>query len=79
MALHQRTHPEYVPGCFGCKLIGLSFGTVPGAYRDSVSDALIDKESLEEQFGDSFSEERVKDSQSTARRAIREFNEEAAS
>lgn len=75
MALHHRTHPVPVEGCFGCKIIGLSFGTVPGAYRDSVSDALIDKDSLEEQFGDAFSEERVRDNQSTALRTLKEWNE----
>ena len=29
--LHRRrTHPEFVPGCFGCKATTLSFGAVEG-------------------------------------------------
>lgn len=75
MALHQRTHPVFVDGCFGCKVIGLNFATVPGAYRDTVSDARIDKDSLEEQFGDAFDKDKVLDNQSDARKAIAEFNE----
>lgn len=35
MTIHQRrTHPEYVEGCFGCKVSTVSFGTVPGGARD---------------------------------------------
>lgn len=31
MTLHRRrTHPEPVPGCFGCKAVTLSFGAVAG-------------------------------------------------
>lgn len=25
MASHRDDHPEDVPGCFGCKILGLSF------------------------------------------------------
>ena len=36
MSIHQeRTHPEYVEGCFGCKISTVSFGTVPGGAKDS--------------------------------------------
>lgn len=28
MALHYKTHPEYVEGCFGCKAASLRFGQV---------------------------------------------------
>lgn len=78
MALHERTHPVPVDGCFGCKIIGLNYATVPGGYRDSVSNAGIDMESLERDLGDAFSEERVRDAQSDAMTAIREFNEAGA-
>lgn len=37
MAIHQRTHPEYVDGCFGCKISTISFGTVPGGAKDAKS------------------------------------------
>lgn len=77
--MHEKTHPEAVPGCFGCKLVGLSFGIVPGAYRDQNSTSMFDRDAFLDQFGDSqgslFSEERVKDSQSTAVRKLREFTE----
>lgn len=82
MALHQRTHPVPVDGCFGCKVIGLNFATVPGAYRDSVSNARVDMDSIQEQLTDSdgnplFSEERVRDTQSDVMAKIRDFNEAA--
>ena len=32
--IHQRTHSEYVEGCFSCKISTVSFGTVPGAHKD---------------------------------------------
>lgn len=28
MALHRKTHPKYVEGCFGCKAASLRFGQV---------------------------------------------------
>lgn len=34
MTLHrERIHPEYVEGCYGCKIGGVSFGSVPGGTR----------------------------------------------
>jgi len=78
MALHERTHPAPVDGCFGCKVIGLSYATVPGAYRDSVSNARVDMDAIERDLGDAFSEERVRDAQSGALKAIHEFNEAGA-
>lgn len=44
--MHTKVHPEYVEGCFGCKLGSLQFGIVPGAYRDTNSSSYIDHESL---------------------------------
>jgi hypothetical protein len=35
MSIHRRTHAEFVPGCYGCKIATISFGTVPGAHKDS--------------------------------------------
>lgn len=36
MGIHKdRTHPEYVKGCFGCKIGTIAFGTVPGGAKDS--------------------------------------------
>lgn len=32
--IHQRTHPGLdVEGCFGCKISGVTFGSVPGGTR----------------------------------------------
>ena len=33
MAKHLERHPEPVDGCFGCRVIGISFGSVPGGTR----------------------------------------------
>jgi len=33
MAKHLERHPEPVEGCFGCRVIGISFGSVPGGTR----------------------------------------------
>lgn len=30
---HMETHPAPVDGCFGCKVIGVGFGSVPGGTR----------------------------------------------
>ena len=75
MNLHQRTHPVPQPDCFGCKIASINWGIVPGGYRDLNGDAGIDKEALERDFGDSFSEERVRDRQSDALKALKDFNE----
>lgn len=30
MTIHQRTHPEFVPGCYGCKIASVStYGCYP--------------------------------------------------
>lgn len=35
MGIHQqRTHPNYVDGCFACKISTVSIGTVPGGAKD---------------------------------------------
>ena len=79
MALHQLTHPEPVDGCFGCKVIGLSFGIVPGGAREALSTSMFDRDAFLDQFGDSegslFSEERVRDNQSTAVRKLKEWDD----
>ena len=31
---HKLKHPDYVDGCFGCKLTTINFGTVPGGAKD---------------------------------------------
>ena len=83
MALHRRTHPVDVPGCFGCKAIGLSFGIVPGAFRDTNSTSMHDRDALLEQFGHPdgngsiFDKERVMDAQADVRAKYREFQEAA--
>lgn len=65
---------------FKDKLKSINFGVVPGGYRDSSSTSMFDRDALLEQIGDSdgskFSEERVKDTQSTVMRKIKEFNAE---
>lgn len=84
MALHQRTHPVEVPGCFGCKIVGLSFGVVPGAYRDTNSSSMFDRDAVMEQlghqdgYGSAFNEERSKDAESTVMRKVDEFIAESA-
>lgn len=32
---HLETHPTQVDGCFGCKAMTISFGTVPGGAKDA--------------------------------------------
>lgn len=44
--MHTQKHPQPVKDCYGCKLQTLSFGTVPGAYRDLNSRSYYDKDSL---------------------------------
>ncbi len=77
MALHERTHPTPVEGCFGCHVVGLSFGMVPGAAREASSTTMFDREAFLDQFGDSegsvFGEERVRDKQSDAIKHLKEF------
>ncbi len=80
MSIHQRTHPEPQRDCFACKLVGIHFGIVPGAYRDTNSSSMFDRDQLLTQFSDKdgepvFSEERVKDSQSDFARKRKDFLE----
>jgi hypothetical protein len=36
VSLHRRTtHPDFIEGCFGCKIATIAFGTVPGAHKDA--------------------------------------------
>lgn len=78
MALHQRTHPQPVDGCFGCKAIGISFGMVPGGYRDTSSTSNFDRDAFLDQFGDGhgnslFGKELVEDTRSTVRAKIKDI------
>jgi hypothetical protein len=78
MALHAQKHPIAVDGCFGCKLIGISFGVVPGAYRDTNSETMFDRDAVMAQLGSrdgesAFSEERIRDYESTVLRKVDEF------
>lgn len=67
--MHRDKHPEPQQDCFACKLQGINFAIVPGAYRDTSSTTMYDKESLRE-FP---SREETQDRASTARRKISEF------
>ncbi len=80
MTLHQqRTHPVPQPDCFACKVAGINWGIVPGAFRDTNSSSMFDRDQLLTQFGHSdgrgsvFSEERVRDKQSDFMRKQKEF------
>lgn len=72
---HQ--HAEYVEGCFGCKIRTLSFGTVPGGYRDMNDTTRISDEARDQithSDGEPiFSEERIRDAESHVREAYRDF------
>lgn len=65
---------------FIAKIKTISFGVVPGGYRDTNSTSMFDKDAFLDQYGDShgskFSEERVKDYQSTFDRKNREATEQ---
>jgi hypothetical protein len=69
----MHAHRDYVEGCFTCKLGTLSFGVVPGAYRDTNSTTMFDREAVKDQFGDTFSKDRVEDMRSQFRRKQKEF------
>jgi hypothetical protein len=45
MSLHQRTkHPEFVEGCFGCKIATLELGTGDAGRPESMSQKKWNKE-----------------------------------
>jgi hypothetical protein len=45
MSLHQKTkHPEFVEGCFGCKISTLELGTGDAGRAESMSQKKWDKE-----------------------------------
>lgn len=78
MALHRQTHPQYQEGCFACKISGISFGVVPGAYRDTNSGTMFDRDAVMEQLGtadgeSAFSKERIMDKRSDFDRKRKEF------
>lgn len=80
MSLHQRTHPVPQPDCFGCKVASLNWGIVPGAFRDTNSTSMFDRDALLQQFGDKdgnpvFNRERVEDTRSDFAKHRREFLE----
>ncbi len=75
--MHSDKHPEYDPQCFACKLQSVTFGIVPGGYRDMNSTSMYDREALKQQFTGKdgepvFNKERVEDSRSTFKRKMRE-------
>lgn len=70
--MHRDKHPEPQRDCFACKLQSINFGIVPGAYRDTSSGTMYDKESLR----DIPTREETNDRASTARRKIREASAE---
>jgi hypothetical protein len=41
MALHHRTHPRFVPGCFGCKAASIDL-TIP--YREQFHETTISEQ-----------------------------------
>jgi hypothetical protein len=74
----MHAHTYYVEGCFGCKLRTLSFGVVPGGYRDTTSTSMFDRDAVMEQLGaadgeSAFSQERIRDKQTDFDRKRREF------
>jgi hypothetical protein len=69
--MHRQKHPVDVPGCFGCKLLSMHYGTVPGASRQS-SGTYYDKESLIAS-GLNISEEEVRDQRATFAHAMAEL------
>ena len=79
MTLHQeRTHPVPQRDCWACKVGTLNFGIVPGAFRDSTSTTMFDREDLLKQFGDKdgnsvFDRERVEDTKSDFLHKQKEF------
>ena len=79
MSIHQRTHPVPQPDCFGCKISSITWGIVPGGFRDTNSTTMFDREDLLKQFGDKdgnsvFDRERVEDTKSDFRAKQREWN-----
>ena len=78
MTLHQRTHPAPQPDCFGCKVASINWGIVPGAFRDTNSTTMFDREDILKQFGDKdgnsvFDRERVEDTKSDFLHKQKEF------
>lgn len=71
--MHRDRHPEPQPDCFACKLQTISWGIVPGAYRDLNSGTMYDKDALPENLPTT---EETNDRASTARRKIREASAE---
>lgn len=63
---HSDKHPVPQRDCFACKLQTINFGIVPGAYRDTSSGTMFDKESLK----DFPTTEEVKDRRSDALRKM---------
>lgn len=70
--MHRDRHPTPHQDCFACKLQTLNFAIVPGAYRDTSSTTMYDKD----QLPDLPTREETEDRASTARRKIREASAE---
>ena len=75
---HLETHPVFVDGCFSCKVGTVQYGTVPGAFKDTNSPTMFDRETVMSQLGGAdgeavFSRERVEDKRSDFLHAQKEF------
>jgi hypothetical protein len=44
MALHHRTHPKFVPGCFGCKAASVNLAVGDANSNASMAQSKWDKE-----------------------------------
>lgn len=42
--IHWNTHPELVDGCFGCKIAGVSFSSIPGGTRPGSARASMERQ-----------------------------------
>jgi hypothetical protein len=76
---HRERHPEPQPDCFGCKLQSINWGIVPGAFRDTNSTTMFDRDAALEQLGhrdgrgSAMSKERVMDARSDVTSRIGDF------
>ena len=75
---HFETHPVYVDGCFSCKISGVTFGVVPGAFKDTNSTSMFDREQVMSQLGHAdgagaFDKQRIQDMQSDFAKHQKEF------
>lgn len=67
---HRDKHPEPQPDCFACKVASINWGIVPGAYRDTTSGTMYDRESIAADGIPTMEE--VNDRRATAKRILAE-------